>query len=114
MPQPRPPQDHDQAAHATAVRVVTDGRRDGDDLSALGRSAGQRWALLRGRRPAWEPGMVAAGRSDSAPVALSRPNRRPGPVGPADVADSSLRGRLGERRRPGGVPNPDVAVTRYR
>jgi hypothetical protein len=56
-PQPGTPQDHDQPAKPAAVRTVTGGVHDGDDLLHFRRIGRWRRRLLRGERPAWKPGM---------------------------------------------------------
>jgi hypothetical protein len=48
-PQPGTPQDHDQAAQATAVRAVTGGAHDGDDLLDLRRIGRVAQTLVAGR-----------------------------------------------------------------
>jgi hypothetical protein len=57
--QPGSPQDHDQAAQPAAMRVVSRGTHDGDDLLHPWRIGRIAQTLLRGGRPPWNPGMVA-------------------------------------------------------
>ena len=59
---PAPRRDHDQPAQPTAMRTLAGGAHDGDDLLHLGRVGGIPDALLRGGRPAWNPGIVAGDR----------------------------------------------------
>jgi hypothetical protein len=61
-PQARSPEDHDQAAHPLAVRLVVRRAHAATISSTFGGSAGERCPLLPGTFPVWNPGIVAGDR----------------------------------------------------